>query len=187
MKETAMKKILALVFLVLFAVASVTPVTAQQKTLASTLSVYVFPKTGQDAQQQSVDEAACYDWATGNTGIDPFDLAAQSKANKQQAEQDKAAAQKAGKGAGAKGAVGGAAAGALIGEIASDDAGKGAAIGAAAGLLAGRRHKKKAQKQATGQVEQEYQHKKEMSAQQLDGFRKAFSVCLEAKDYMVKY
>jgi hypothetical protein len=40
---------------------------AQTKTLASTMEVYVFPKEGQNAEQQSKDEAECYEWAVGNT------------------------------------------------------------------------------------------------------------------------
>ena len=49
------------------------------KTLAATMSVYVFPTEGQSAEQQSKDEAECYNWAVGNTGTDPFDLAKQSE------------------------------------------------------------------------------------------------------------
>jgi len=89
--------------------------------------------------------------------------------------------------AGAGGAVKGAAAGAVIGEVASDDAGKGAAYGAAAGVVAGRRRGKAAEKQATEQVEQQGQQAQQATAQQMDNFKKAFSVCLEAKNYMVKY
>ena len=39
-----------------------------QKSLASTLNVFVFPTKGQPATQQSQDEAACYQWAVQNTG-----------------------------------------------------------------------------------------------------------------------
>ena len=46
-----------------------------QKTLAATMNVYVFPKQGQDKQQQSKDEAACYGWAVEQVGTDPFELA----------------------------------------------------------------------------------------------------------------
>ena len=45
-----------------------------QKTLAATMDVYVFPTEGQAAEQQSKDEAECYNWAAGNTGSDPFNL-----------------------------------------------------------------------------------------------------------------
>ena len=62
---------------------------AGQKTLASTMDVYVFPTEGQDAKQQSMDEAACYDWAVQNTGTDPFDLQKQAEQQQAQADQQK--------------------------------------------------------------------------------------------------
>jgi hypothetical protein len=157
------------------------------KTLAATMNVYVFPTTGQDASQQSQDEAACYQWAVQNTGNDPFALQKQAEAQAQQTEQAKAQAARAGQGAGAGGAVKGAAVGALIGEIASDDAGKGAAYGAAAGLIAGRRRGREAQQQAVSQAEKQGQQAQAATAEQIENFKKAFSVCLEAKDYMVKF
>jgi hypothetical protein len=89
----------------------------QAQTLASTMQVYVFPKQGQDAAQQSRDESSCYDWAVSNTGSDPFELADEASVNQQQAQADQQAAEQAGSDTGARGAVRGAAAGALIGEI----------------------------------------------------------------------
>lgn len=157
------------------------------KTLAATLDVYVFPTKGQAAAQQSEDEAACYQWAVQNTGSDPFDLSKQAQQQAQQTEQAKQQAAKAGTGAGARGAIGGAAAGALIGEIASDDAGKGAAYGAAAGLLVGGARRRSARRQATASVEQQGAAAQQATAEQIENFKKAFSVCLEAKDYMVKF
>jgi hypothetical protein len=157
------------------------------KTLAATMNVYVFPTEGQDAAQQSQDEAACYNWAVQNTGTDPFDLAKKAEADKEKTDQAKKEAETAGQGAAAAGAVKGAAAGALIGEIASDDAGKGAAYGAAAGLIAGRRRQRAAKEQATAQAEQQGQQAQAATAKQVTNFKKAFSVCLEAKDYMVKF
>jgi hypothetical protein len=158
-----------------------------QKTLAATMAVYVFPTQGQDANIQSKDEAECYNWAVNNTGTDPFQLAQQADAATAQAEQTKQQVAESGKGAGAKGAVRGAAAGALIGEIANDDAGKGAAYGAAAGMIAGRRRSKSSKKEATAQADQAAAQTHAATAEALDNFKKAFSVCLEAKDYMVKY
>jgi hypothetical protein len=177
------------------------PPPAPQKTLAATLNVYVFPTAGQDAAKQSTDEATCYNWAVQNTGTDPFNLQKQAQQQQQQAQQAQQQAQqqqqqiaKAGEGAGVKGAVGGAAAGALIGEIASDDAGRGAAYGAAAGAIVARRRTKQAQAEASQQVEQQSQQVQQQSqqaqqatAQQIENFKKAFSVCLEAQKYMVKY
>ena len=160
---------------------------AQSQSLASTMDVYVFPAKGQEASQQSQDEAACYEWATGNTGTDPFDLAKQEQADQQQAQANQQAAQNAGTGSGARGAVRGAAAGALIGEIANDDASEGAAWGAAAGAIRGRRQGRRAQQEAQQQVSAQAEQQQEATAEQLTNFKNAFSVCLEAKDYMVKY
>ena len=66
------------------------------KTLASTMEVYVFPKEGQQADQQSKDEAGCYEWAANNTGHDPFELQKHSVAQAEQTEQAKAEAQQTG-------------------------------------------------------------------------------------------
>ncbi len=158
-----------------------------QKTLAATLNVYVFPTEGQTPQQQSTDEAACYSWAVQNTGSDPFHLQQQAQQQAQQTQAAQQQAKQAGKGSGAAGAIGGAAAGALIGEIASDDPGEGAAIGAAAGLLAGRRRARQAQAQATQQATQQGQQAQQATAQQVESFKKAFSLCLEGNKYMVRY
>jgi hypothetical protein len=183
-----MKKSAPLVVLaVMLAAASLSPAQAQQKTLAATMNVYVFPTEGQTPEKQSMDEAECYNWAVGNTGTDPFEL--QKQAQQQQAQADQAQQQidGASKGSGAAGAVGGAAVGALIGEIASDDAGKGAAYGAAAGLIAGRRRGRRAEAEAKQEVEQQSQKAQKATKEQLENFKKAFSVCLEAKDYMVRF
>lgn len=162
-------------------------VQAQSNTLGSTMDVFVFPAEGQDSSQQSKDEATCYEWAVGNTGTDPFALAKQEQADQQQAQADMQAASQAGKGSVGRNVVSGAAAGALIGEIASDDAGKGAAWGAAAGVVRGRRKGRQAQQQAQSQVAAQAEQREEATEEQLTNFKNAFSVCLEAKDYMVKY
>jgi hypothetical protein len=159
---------------------------AQNQTLASTMEVYAFPKEGQNAEQQSKDEAACYEWAVSNTGSDPFKVADQQAANQQQAQAEQQAAKQTGQGSGARGAVRGAAAGALIGEIANDDASEGAAWGAAAGAIRGRRKGAEANAQAQQQAASQAEQREQATAQQLENFKKAFGVCLEAKDYMVK-
>ena len=156
------------------------------KTLASTLEVYVFPTDGQAADQQSKDEAECYSWASSNTGSDPFELQQQSEQQQQQTEQQVQQAQSATQGAGVKGAVKGAAAGALIGEIADDDASKGAAYGAAAGAISTRRRSRAASQQAQQQAKEQGAAQQQATAEQIGNFKKAFGVCLEAKDYMVK-
>lgn len=163
------------------------PAAAQTPTLASTMEVYVFPAKGQEQSQQSQDEAACYDWAVENSNSDPFALQKEAEANEDVSEAEMQAAQQAGSGSGARGAVRGAAAGALIGEIANDDAGEGAAWGAAAGVIHGRRQGRRAQQEAQQQAAVQAEERQEATAEQTENFKKAFSVCLEAKEYMVKY
>ena len=159
----------------------------QQKSLASTLDVYVFPDQGQDASQQSKDESECYNWAVQNTGSDPFEVQKQAEQDMQTAAAQAESAQQVGRGSGARGAVGGAAAGALIGEIANDDSSEGAAWGAALGAIHGRRRGRQAQAQAQTDVAVGAMSQSAASAEQIDNFKKAFSVCLESHDYMVKY
>jgi hypothetical protein len=181
-----MKRIVVIFLLVLFAAVSTIPAQGQ-KSLAATMNVYVFPSSGQDSATQSQDEASCYNWAVQNTGTDPFELAKQAEAQQQQAEAAKQQVDEAGQCAGAKGAVGGAAAGAVVGKVVSDDAGKGAAAGAAVGGIAGRRGRKSAQNQAKNDIDETSQQASKATAEQLTNFKKAFAVCLEAKDYMVKF
>jgi hypothetical protein len=170
-----------------FSVGLIATANAQGKSLSSTMEVYVFPTEGQDASQQSKDEAECYEWAVGNAGADPFELAKQKEADQQQAQAEQQAAQQAGQGSGARGAIRGAAAGALIGEIANDDASEGAAWGAAAGAIRGRRMGREAQAQAQHQAAAQSEQREQATEEQMANFKKAFSVCLEAKNYMVKY
>ena len=157
------------------------------KTLASTLEVYVFPADGQAADQQSKDEVQCYDWAATNTGSDPFDLAQQIEQQQAQTDAQVDQAQGATQGAGARGAAKGALAGAVVGEIADDDAGKGAAIGAAGGAVVSRRRSRAASAEAQQQAAQQGEAQQQEIAEDVENFKKAFSVCLEAKEYMVKY
>ena len=174
---------------VLVAIGSAASAQAQTpgQSLAATLEVYVFPSSGQEASQQSKDESECYSWAQSNTGIDPFQVDKDTEQQKQQAAQQAQAAQNSTRGAGARGAVRGAAAGALIGEIANDDASEGAAWGAAAGAVRGRRQARSYQAQASQQAEQSAVAIEESAEDRIENFKKAFSVCLEAKEYMVRY
>ena len=182
-----MKKILAAILFTILSVEGLTLLaqSSGQKSLSQTLAVSAFPQVGQNAQQQSQDEAACYTWAVQNTGTDPFDLQKKAQAQQQQTAQATAQAQAAGEGQGVKTAAKGAAAGALIGAVA-DDAGTGAAVGATVGAVAGRRKKKQADAQAQ-QVQAQGQQAQQANAQQMEGFKKAFCACLEGKKYIAKY
>jgi hypothetical protein len=174
-------------FLIISALVLPVAASAQTQSLGSTMDVFVFPAEGQDSAQQSKDEAECYEWAAGNTGTDPFELSKKAQADEQQAQAEQQAAKQAGQGSGARGAVRGAAAGALIGEIANDDASEGAAWGAAAGVVRGRRQGRAAQQGVQQQAAAQSEQREQATEQQLANFKNAFSVCLEAKEYMVKY
>jgi Glycine-zipper domain len=158
--------------------ASVSTHAQTQKTLAASINVSVFPGQGQSASVQSKDEAECYSWAVKNTGSDPFQLQKQAHANAQASAANAQSTQ----GSAVRGAAGGAAAGALIGGIAGD-AGQGAAIGAATGALVNRRRARKAQEANEANISASQQ----ATAEQMTNFKKAFSACLEAKKYIVKY
>jgi hypothetical protein len=159
------------------------------KTLASTLDVYVFPSKGQKADQQSQDESTCYQWAVSNSGVDPFQLQKQAQSDQQYTDQQMQQAQNSGDGRAAQGMFRGAAAGALIGGIADGHHGArhGAAWGAGLGLLHGARVRRDDQRQAEANAQYQGQARAANTAQDLDNFKKAFSVCLESKNYMVKY
>lgn len=181
-----MKKFILAFSSILFSVGAAAE-TTPSGTLASTMEVYVFPTEGQDAAQQSTDEASCFEWAVDNTGNDPFNLEKESEANEELAAAEMDAAEATGQGAGARGAVRGAAAGAIIAEVSKGDASEGAAYGAAAGVIRGRRQARAANEQATAQAEEQAEAREEATEEDLDNFKKAFSTCLEAKDYMVKF
>jgi hypothetical protein len=123
----------------------------------------IYPAQGQSPEQQAKDKAECNSWATQQTGFDPAAAASQ-------AQQAKGAPQGGGA---AGGAAKGAAAGAAVGAI-GGHAGTGAATGAAVGGMASAKKKKQA-----AAAEQQ------ASAQQLQGFQKAFGACMQGRGYSV--
>ena len=94
-------------------------------TAAMAQDVFVYPKDGQSAQQQSLDLAECRNWATGQTGYIPNNYAA-SQAGKGKIAKNTAI-----------GAFGGAAGGAALGQVIGGKPGLGAAAGAGLGALFG--------------------------------------------------
>ena len=140
--------------------------------IAKGLGLFVFPSENQDQQTQDADELACYTWAKDQTGIDPI------TPPEVEAEQVDRSAD----GTAVRGAARGAAAGAAIGAIAGD-AGKGAAIGATAGALRGRRAKVVGDEMEQQQQDQAAEAKEK---ELMDGFKKAFTACMEGKGYTIK-
>ncbi len=159
------KKILILVALVLVMVG-----------YAAADDFIIFPNKGQSDEQLEKDKYACYEWAKKQSGFDPM---AQPKVSAPAPEQE------APQGGLVKGAARGALLGVAIGAIAGD-AGKGAAIGAAGGGLVGgmRRHDQETQQE---QKEQQWANQQANEYQKnRSEYNRAYSACLEGKDYTVK-
>lgn len=137
----------------------------------------IFPAKGQDANQQMQDQLAAYNWATQQTGWDPYkaydQLVAQGHAAQQTAEQAK--------GGLVRGAARGALVGVAVGAIAGD-AGKGAAIGAAAGGLSGGMRSRRTQRGAEASKEQAIEAFNTQFAQ----WDKNYVAAMEGKGYSIK-
>jgi len=140
--------------------------------VAKKMGLYIFPTKDQSVEQQEKDKSECYTWAVQQSGYDPINPTVVQAATVPQGPDGSAVV----------GAAKGALVGTAIGAV-SGDTGKGAAIGAVSGAVLGRRAGKSmqasAQKQANNQAAQANEELE-------DGFRKAFTACLEAKDYTVK-
>lgn len=156
--------------------AQATPTSAAS--LAQSLGLYVFPAKGQNTQQQNTDEAACYNWALQQTGVNPMgpapnaDSAAKVWMTKASSETQGAAVV-----GGAKGAAAGTAIGAIAGNT-----GEGAAIGAVVGGLAAHRARKQLEQEAAIAGAQAAKQKQQ---QQDAEFAKAMTACLTGKGYTV--
>lgn len=131
----------------------------------------IYPKEGQDKDQQELDEFQCYGWAKDQSGFDPM---AVPTATAPPPEQEAA------KGGLVRGAAGGAAVGAII------DGGDGAAKGAAAGAVLGgmrrnSQNRSQAQKQQNWEQEQAQQY-----AAKRNSYNRAYAACLEGRGYTVR-
>jgi hypothetical protein len=176
------------------------PSTAQQSATASSpaksIGIFAYPKSQRSADQQLKDENECFASAKQQSGIDPQAPAPTTKTEEQKKAEQQAAADNAKqvRGGRAKGAAKGAAGGAAIGAIADDEAGKGAGAGAVAGTMVGgakQRRANKASKQQAAQATAQQQQQEEAQAtatyqQGIDKFKRAFSACMDARDYSVK-
>ena len=159
------------------------------------IGVFVFGRNGQSADQQLKDESECYGAARQQTGIDPKAPPPTGKTAEQKQAEQKAAAQNADTPSGGrvKGAARGAAGGAAIGAIAGDT-GKGAGAGAVAGTMRGgaqqRQASAAAQKEAASKVAAQQKAEEDRArlahAEGLDTFQRAFSACMDARNYSVK-
>jgi hypothetical protein len=142
----------------------------ETKSLSQSLGVFVYPGQGQTPEQQQADENECYGWAGETTGIDPF-------------QPGQPAAEVGGVGgSGAKGAVRGAVGGAAISGMTGGDTSDAMLVGTAVGAVRGRRKAKKAKEAEEKQAEAAAQA---ADQERVDTFNRAFSACMEGRDYTV--
>jgi hypothetical protein len=135
--------------------------------------VYMYPAKGQSKDQQAKDEQACYEWARGQSGVDPLNMTATPVDTDPDVHSKKKIATNT---------VGGAAVGAGVGAIAGD-AGTGAAIGATAGAVRGVHRRRKAKKEAKAASQEQATA---IDESKMHSYRQAFSACMEGKGYTVK-
>jgi hypothetical protein len=138
------------------------------KGMASTVGLYVYPKSHQTSTQQLTDESQCYSDAKSQTGYDPNATTTAAKADDKKSG-DKPVAKGAVRGAVISGATGG-------------DAAAGARRGAMLGSIKAKREDKKESEQADKQADTA----KTASQQSLDNFKRSLSACLDSRGYSVK-
>ena len=168
-----MKKAIVSIFILSFLIIAVGESMGQE--------LIIYPAKGQSQQQMERDKFDCYSWAKKETGFDPI----QAQAPSQPVPSQPAGASR---GSVVRGGAGGAALGAAVGGIAGgwSGAGKGAAIGAVTGGVFGGLRSRAANQQAA-QAQQQYAAQQSAQyRQKKDTYNRAYSVCLEAKGYMVK-
>jgi hypothetical protein len=141
--------------------------TAPVKGMASTVGLYVYPKSHQTSTQQLTDESQCYSNAKTQTGYDPN--ATTTAAKPQEKKSDKPVAKGAVRGAVISGATGG-----------------DAAAGARRGAMLGSIKEKRQEKQQTEQEQKQADATKSASQQSLDNFKRSMSACLDSRGYSVK-
>jgi hypothetical protein len=137
--------------------------------LADELMIY--PKKAQSAEQQEKDKFECYSWAKNESGFDPMAPPMATEAPPKQ---------EAPRGGLLRGAARGAALGAII-----DDSSEGARTGAKAGAAIGGMRRADQKRSAAQEQEQWEQEQQRIYAEKRDRYNRAYSVCLEARDYSV--
>lgn len=171
----------ALIALVATATAASAQAVSQEQALPPSftqIGMVIYPADGQSPEQQAKDEAACWEWAEAQTGLNLVAGSPDTEAAGAAAADEAAAATQ---GAAVGGAARGALAGVAIGAIAGD-AGTGAAIGAAAGAMGGLRGRRQAVASAgqQGAAAAEAQ-----AAEAVEAFKNAGGVCLQGRGYTV--
>jgi hypothetical protein len=144
--------------------------TAPVKGMASTVGLYVYPKTKQTATQQLTDEQQCYSNAKSQTGFNPNATTTATNTAKTTTPKtnDKSVQQ-----------------GAMRGAMIARASGGSPAVGARRGALMAGMEGKRNQR---AQTQQQTKTTAAQTAQQqsLDGFKRSMSSCLDARSYSVR-
>lgn len=144
--------------------------------------MYVFPKKGQSKQKQSKDVSSCEVWAEKETGVDPSYVKGKLSMIDEVQEVQTGQRRRGPGGDILRGAARGAAMGAIDDAI-DNEVGSRAAQGA---LAAGMRSRQRRQYQAAAQKQQNAIRREQNLEQEYNDYLRAFSACMEAKDYSVK-
>lgn len=149
------------------------PLANVDRSPAQALGMYVFGKKAQSAATQRADETSCFQSAKAASGYDQAMANAAAPATPPHSRPN---------GGLVRGAVGGAVTGTAIGAVAGNT-GKGAAIGATVGALSGSAQQRQAR---AAQASQSVHDQEQARANALAEMKRAFSACMDAKDYSVK-
>jgi outer membrane lipoprotein SlyB len=174
------EKFLFYMVIILFVSALVVTTQAEESALppgTNPANHAIFPAKDQSSEQQLKDQLAAYNWATQQTGWDPY------KAYDKLVEQGYVSQQKAdqAKGGAVRGAARGALVGMAIGSL-SGEAGKGASAGAIAGGAVGGIRSRGAQKEAGASQQQAVDAFKRQFAE----WDKNYVAAMQGKGYTVK-
>jgi hypothetical protein len=136
----------------------------------------IVPKGDQSQDQLKKDRVECQIFAVDTSGFDPMNPPPPPQAPTVQTGPDGSAVRGAARGA-AVGAIGGAIAG---------DAGKGAAVGAGVGAAGGKMRSNQQKRQVVASGAEAQKQYEDQLAELRSRFDRAFSACMEARDYVVK-
>ena len=142
----------------------------------------VFPKDGQNREQQSEDKGYCNIWAREESGIDPAYIKAKIEMMDEMIVRDAHASREKPIGRIFKTAAKGAALGGIRQGIDSD-VGAGAAGGAAIGIFKSRDARKKSEQE---QRTTSQHYRKQQLETKYDKYLRAYSACMDAKGYSVR-
>ena len=134
----------------------------------------IYPAKGQSNEQMEKDKYECYQWAKSQSGFDP--MAVPTASTPPPAQQNTG-------GGALRGAVGGAAVGLTVGAITNNSKSRSTAAGAASGALIGGMSRRKQVAQQEQKQAQWEQQEVQKYAEQRNSYNRAFSACMQGREY----